>query len=403
MNRKQIGILLVLLVVLGGAGLVLRKRTAQSWSGGGQAVGQKLLGAFDVNAVAQIVIQSGAGELSVIRKDDVWRVRERGDYPANFGTISSVLLKLKDLKVVQTEQVGASQLGRLELLPPGPGSNTATRVELRDTSGKAIKTLLLGKKHMSKASRPSQFGEMDGGFPDGRYVMTDANSGTVAVISDALGDIEPQPQSWVSKEFVKIEKVKSVAAAFPEATNSWKLTRETETGEWKLADATADEKLDANKLYSFGNPFNSAQISDIALGLTPEQSGLTKPTTVTIETFEGIAYVLNSGIQTNADVYVNVSVQADLSKERLPAKDEKPEDKAKLDKEFADNLKKLETKVADESVFAKWTFLLPNWTMEPLLKKRAELLEAKKDEAAAVPPGIPGGIEIPPTPAAPDH
>jgi len=401
MNKKQIRILLVLLIIAGGTVIVFRNRSHQSWSGGGQAVGQKLLGALPVNDVTQIIIQSGTNELSVARKDDIWRVRERGDYPANFGTISSVLLKLKDLKVVQAEQVGASQLGRLELLPPGPGSNTATRVELRDSSGKSIKTLLLGKKHMSKSPRGSQFGDMEGGFPDGRYVMTDASAGNVAVISDALSDLEPQPQSWLSKEFVKIEKVKSVAVRFPEATNSWKLTRETETGEWKLADAAAAEKLDASKLFSFGNPLSSVQISDVAIGLTPEQTGLAKPTTLTIETFDGLTYAVQTGAQTNSDVFVNVMVTANLVKERTPGKDEKPEDKAKLDKEFADNLKKLETKVADESALSKWTYLLPNWTMESLLKKRSELLESKKEETPEDKTTPPGALEIPgivPTP-----
>jgi len=49
--------------------------------------------------------------------------------------------------VVQTEKVGASQLPRLALAT-GQGTNSATSVEFRDASGKAIKTLLLGKPHM---------------------------------------------------------------------------------------------------------------------------------------------------------------------------------------------------------------------------------------------------------------
>lgn len=378
MNKKQIRILLILLIISSGAGIVLRNRNHQSWSGGGQSVGQKLLGTFQVNDVAQIVIQSGTNTLTVARQADIWRVRERSDYPANFATVSSVLLKLRDLKVVQTEQVGASQLARLELLPPGAGSKTATRVELRDSNAKPLKTLLLGKKHMNKSSRPSQFGDMEGGFADGRYVMTDASSGSVAVISDALNDLEAQPQTWLNKEFVKIEKVKSLAVTFAEATNSWKLARDTENGEWKLAGAKETEKLDSGKLFAFNNPLTSAQISDVAIGLTPEQTGLAQPTTLTIETFDGFSYTLHTGRQTNSDVFINVTVSANLPKERAAGKDEKAEDKTKLDKEFADNLKKLETKLTDESALSKWTYLMPNWTFESLLKKRGELLEEKK-------------------------
>ena len=401
MNKKQIGILLVLVVVVGGAGLVLRNRTAKSWSGGGQAVGQKLLGTFDVNGVAQILIQSGTNELSVARKDDVWRVRERGDYPANFQTISSLLLKLKDLKVVQTEQVGASQLGRLELLPAGAGTNTSTRLEFRDSNGKPIKTLLLGKKQMGKSARPSPFGETEGGWPVGRYVLTEPGSGNVAVISDALTDIEPQPAAWLRKDFIKVEKAKSVAAIHSESTNSWKVTRETENGEWKLAEAAAGEKLDANKLYAFNNLLSSATISDVAIGLLPEQTGLAKPTVLTIETFNGLTYTVNVGAQTNSDMFVSLALTASLTKERVSAADEKPEDKAKLDQAFAESLKQLESKVADETAYTKWTYLVPSWTLEQVIKKRAELLETKPSETApdsapavsspeSLLPGLPG-------------
>ena len=43
-----------------------------------------------------------------------------------------------------------------------------------------------------------------------------------------------------------------------------------------------------------------------------------------------------------------VAVTAQLPKERTPGKDEKPEDKARLDKEFKDKQKKLEDKLSQE-------------------------------------------------------
>ena len=98
----------------------------------------------------------GETRLDLVKKDGLWCVRERNDYPANFSEISSFLLKAADLKAAQTEEIGPSQLGRYKLLPPGPATNTAILVELRDQGGKVIKSLLLGKSHMRKAeSRPS--------------------------------------------------------------------------------------------------------------------------------------------------------------------------------------------------------------------------------------------------------
>ena len=76
-----------------------------------------------------------------------------------------------------------------------------------------------------------------------------------------------------------------------------------------------------------------------------------------------------------------MAVNANLPKERVAGKDEKPEDKAKLDKEFADKNKQLEEKLKKEKQFEKWTYLVAKWPFDPLLKNRAELMVEKKEEA----------------------
>jgi hypothetical protein len=392
MNRKQFVILLVLVAVIGGAGLMLYRKQASSWTGGDTSVGKKLLGEFPVNDVAQIVIKQGAGELTLAKQDDLWRVRERDNYAANFSEISGLLLKLKDLKVVQTEKVGPSQLPRLALAT-GQGTNSATTVEFRDTSGKAIKTLLLGKPHMrsgAKSSPMDEFGD-GGGYPDGRYVMVGGASdlprqgasaaGSVAVVSDPLSNVEAKPDSWLNKDFFKVEKVRTVAVTFPNATNSWKLTRETESGEWKLAGAKPGEQLDSGKASGVSNPLSSPNFVDVATGAKLEETGLGKPTTVTLETFDGFNYTVKVGAKTNDNYFLTVAVAANLPPARIPGKDEKAEDKDKLDKEFKEKQKKLEDKLAQEKTFEKWTYLVAGWTVDPLLKERSQLFVEKKDES----------------------
>jgi hypothetical protein len=393
MNKKQFLILVVLVAVLGLWGLSRWRGQNSSYNGGGNAVGQKLLGEFDVNAVAQLAIKQGTNELLLAKKDDVWRVAQRNDYPANFSEISSLLLKLKNLKVVQTEQVGPSQLPRLELA--AGGSNAPTVVEFRDASGKAFKTLTLGKKHMQSGGQNSPMDEMGGGggYPDGRYVQVSGATDSVALISDPLMDVEPAAGRWLSKNFFKVEKPKSISVTFPEATNSWTLTRESETGEWKLADAKAEEKLDSGKSASVTSPFSSPSLNDVALGLTPEQSGLDKPTVIKIATFDGFDYTVKVGAKQADDYLLTVAVTGSFSKERAAVADEKPEDKAKADKEFADNLKRMQEKLATETAFGKWTYQVASWTVDPLLKKRGELLEEKQPAAAEA-----GGNPEPPAP-----
>jgi hypothetical protein len=378
MNRKQLVILLVLVVVLGGAGLVIHNKQNQERQGGDPSAGKKLLGDFPVNDVARITLKQGTNEATLVKKDDLWRVGERNDYPASFTDISDFLLKTRDLKIVQSEQVGASQLGRLELAA-GQGSNSALVVEFDDQHDKPIKTLLLGKKHMKKTSQPSQFGEGDEGWPDGRYVKT-GDSADVAIISNPLDNIEPQPAQWLDKNFFKVEKAKTIAVAFPNATNSWKLTRETESGDWKLADAKADEQLDSAKTSGVSNPFSSPSFADVSTSAKPEEIAAGKPTVVTIDTFDNFSYTVKVGGKTNDDYQLTVAVTAQIPKERTPGKDEKPEDKTKLDKEFKDHQQNLEEKLNQEKGFGKWVYLVSNWVVEPVLKERAQLLVEKKEE-----------------------
>jgi hypothetical protein len=386
MNRKQFIILVVLVVVLGISGLILYQHNQGSWQGSGrQGAALKLLGDLPVNDVAAIVIQGGTNQLDLVKKDNLWRVKERYDYPANFSEISGFLLKALDLKAAQTEEIGASQLGRYKLLPPGPGTNTAVLVELRDQNGKVIKSLLLGKTHMRKSEgRSSPMAEMGDyeGFPDGRYVMVGTGAKTVAVVSDPLSNLEAKPDQWLNKDFFKVEKIRSIAVVFPAATNSWKVSRDTETAsDWKLADAKPDEKLDSSKTSSFSYALNSPSFNDVLSPDTkPEQTGLDKPTVLTLDTFDNFTYTIKVGQKTNDNLPMRVAVAAQIPKERTPGKDEKAEDKARLDKEFKDNQKKLEDKLSQEQAYEKWVYLVSNWTLDSLLKDRAQLLVEKKEE-----------------------
>ena len=389
MNRKQLLILLGLVVVLGIVGLALHKRNQTSWQGSGrQGAASKLLGELPVNDIASIVIKGGTNELDLVRQDNLWRVKQRNDYPANFTEISSFLLKAADLKAVQTEEIGPSQLGRYKLLPPGLATNTAVLLELRDQGGKVIKSLLLGKTHMRKSeAQPSPMGEMGGneGFPDGRYVMVGTGAKTLAVVSDPLSNVEAKPDAWLNKDFFKVEKIRSLAVAYPAATNSWKVTRDTETAtDWKLADAKPEEKLDSSKTSGFSYALGSPSFADVLPADTkPEQVGLDKPTVVTIDTFDNFTYTLKLGQKTNDNLPMVVTVAAQIPKERTPGKDEKPEDKAKLDKEFKDKQKKFEDKLSQEQSYGKWTYLVSNWTVDSLLKERNQLMAEKKDDKTA--------------------
>lgn len=374
MNRKQFIILVVAVALIGAAGWIVHQRGQQSWQSAGESIGGKLLPNFPINDVAQIEIQSGTNALTLARRDNLWRVRQRGDYPADFSKISDLLTKLADLKIVQSEDIGPSELGRFDLLPTGSATNSGTQLAFKDQNGKTLASLLLGKKHMKQPSGGSQFDE---GWPDGRYVKA-GDAKTVAVISDALDNAEPNAPSWLDKDFFKIENPKSVAVTFLEATNSWKLIRASETNDWQLADVKPGEKLDSSKLYEVTSPFGSPSFDDVS----PGAAGLTDASELTAQTFDGFNYTVKIGRKQNDDYPLTLAVAADFPPEPAPAKDAKPADKAKLDADFKARQKTLADKLAKEKQFENWTYSVPAYVVDPLLKPRAELLVETETNAA---------------------
>jgi hypothetical protein len=373
MNRKQLLILLAIVVVLGAAGWIILRNNSNSWHAGGADIGGKLLPGLPVNDIAQVTIKSGDGEVTLARDNNLWRVRERGNYPANFGQISQMLMKFADLKVVQNETFGPSQLGRFQLLPPGPGPDTATAVDFQDQAGKSLGSLLLGKKHLKAAAPNAQMGDMgDDSWPDGRYVMAGAGAREVALISDPLEDVQTKPDQWVSKDFLTVEKPRAIAVQFPVATNSWKLTRASETNDWQLADARPGEKLDASKISGVTSPLSSASFNDVAAPSAAATNG-TGGTVLTVDTFDGFTYVSHIGPKYGDDYPVRFAITASLPV-RTPAKDETPADKARLDKEFAAQQQVLADKLARESALTNWIYQMPAFSLEEILKTRQQLL-----------------------------
>ena len=380
MNQKQLLIIVVVALVLGGIVLQLNKQKSASFQRGERIAGEKLLGDFPVNDVAHITLRQHTGEVNLVRTD-VWTVKERDGYPAHEEEIIEFARKLWNLKAAQSQKIGASQLGRLELLAPDKGgTNSGTLVELKSKDGKLVKSVVLGKKSMRDSGDSSLGG--GGGWPNGRWLYLPDKPGTAYLVSEAFGEIEPKPERWLKKDLFKVEKLKTVSVTHTNSTNSWKLTRELENGVLTLADAKPDEQLDTGKSSQAGNALSYPSFTDVVSAeAKPEETGMDNPVVARLETFDGFSYTVKIGTKTNDDnYYVNTSVSADLPKERTPGKDEKPEDKEKLDKEFKEKISKLDEKLKQEKAFEKWTYLVSKWTVEPLLKERKDLLVEKKEE-----------------------
>ncbi len=420
MKGKQLLIAVLALGILGSIAYFTSDKTLGGDASDKAGIGKTVVTDLDPAKIATIAITDNDATLTLAQIDKKWTVTERDGFAAKFDDIQKLVTSAVSLKSLRQIRASKKQHGRFELLDPADSDeNTGTRVEFKDAQGRVLKRLLLGKKGSanSGANAGSPFGSSD----NQRYVLANGKVTVVAIdYSSALNDVSADPADWLAKDdFFKVEKIKSITITQPNEADSWTLTHIKEGDDMALSDAKPEEKLDSSKGNSAGRVLGSPSFDDIASkSAKPEETGMDKAVTATIDTFEGYNYVVKmakkddehymslaaSGTRlAQADETAARTPQPDESNPRTQAKDEKPEDAERLDKEhnaalakriadrdkahaesqaklreernntFADNLAKL-------AKLEGWTFKVSSYTFDAIYKTRAEMMEEKKEE-----------------------
>ena len=377
MNRKQFLWLILAVVVLGGVGLAMIWQDITAYRDSGAKIGAHLLPQMKVGDVAKLRLQDANSEVTLAVKDKVWRVEQRGGYPADFSEISGLILKLLDAKVVQSEAVGASLHGRLDLLAPdksgksGAKEGTGTLVELSDAAGKTLVSMVLGKVSLKKDPMNPLPNAKDG-VPAGRHVLVAGKGDNVFVVGDPLEKAVAQPGAWLAKDFFKVDRIKTLQIA-GDTASSWKITRDEEWGQWKFV--AGGGQLNPSAAVSANNALSALSFSDVILD---DKTGTENVITVTAETFDNLTYIIKLAPHADGDYVLRYSVAGEPPKTRKPELNgktaEKAEDAAKRDKEFAETRQRLAARVMLEQARSQWAYVVPGKQVGPLLLKREQMV-----------------------------
>lgn len=396
MTRKQFLILLAALVVLGAAGLALVWQDIASYRASGAKIGAKLLPSLKIADVAEIRLQDSKNQVTLVRKEKTWVVQERGGYPASFQEISDLMIKLVELKVTQSEQVGASLWPRVELADPGKGGGagtgkdgagmgkdgasavkegTGTLVEFKDAAGKPLARLVLGRKVLKKDPMNPLPAAKDG-VPAGRYVRVDGAGDTVIVVSDPLEKAVASPGRWLTKEFIKLDRIRTLAVGPEGGAPRWKIARNEEWGQWRFA--AGGGELHPSAAVTAVNKLGQLSFRDVVID--PKSVATDKPLVAVAETFDNLVYTLKLAKQAKGDDFlVTFTLTGEPPKTRVPEKGEKPQDKERNDKAFAESLMRLEGRVAVEKVLSQWAYAVDQAELEPLLRARSDMVIQRQE------------------------
>jgi hypothetical protein len=350
MNARFTAILLVLLAVLGGGALLYQQQERARRPDNVGTLGRALFKDLKVADIAAIRIVEPKATLTVQRKDEGWVIAERADFPADLAKVREFVLKVIGLKVGQSEPLGEKDRARLNLDASG------TSVQFIGADGKTLGTLIVGKKYFKR-----EIDNPEKATPDGRFVGLPDEAGTAFLVGDPLTQATVKTAEWIDRSSFQVEKVKTLQVRYP-GGGGWRIERPADNAEWKLAGATAGEKLDISRANAASYSLSLLELADVAAKDAPD-TGLDEPVLIDASTLDGLTYAIKVGKLAGDNYHLTFNSSGTV----------------KTDDNDAERAKRLEARLPREKLLSQHVLLIPKSKLEDTLKKRAELLE-KRDE-----------------------
>jgi Domain of unknown function (DUF4340) len=381
MKKSHLLSLVLVALVVGLAGLYLEISQSSRWNESQPA--QAVFPNLPVNDISKIEIRSATANVTLEKKNNRWTVAERDNYPADFSKIQDLIRVLWQLKPGQEMQIGPSQLGRLNVLAPGKGATAGIEIALKGDKDNEIASLIIGKSvDRSDGAR--------GAGTSGRFVYNPAVKDRVYLVSESFFSVDPVTVGqWLDKTFITpgalIEVVQSPWSNNP----GWKITRKDAKANWQLEGLQPGETLD--KTFTEGLSSFSPTFVDVRpQSESSNETGLNEPFKVTLKTVDGFTYNLLLGKEGPEKArYLQLNVSADLPTARTPEPNENANDKKARDEEFDKRTAKLKEQLQTEQQFEKWVYLVPGYSVQPLLKRRDEIVTKPSPSPSPTPVSTP--------------
>ena len=366
MKKHHLLLLLAVAIIVGLAGAFLEISQSARWNDA--KTNRTIFQNLPINDITKIRIQSAPANVTLEKKGDQWGVAERDGYPADFNKIRDLIKTLWELKAGQEMQVGPSQLGRLKLIPPGQGTETGIAIDLKGEQEKEIASLIIGKSvdrnNTTTASAAA-----------GRFVYNPTVKERVYLVSESFYGIDPvSVGSWLDKTFITPGELEEIDQAPWSNNPGWRIVRKDPKADWQLEGLQAGENLE--KAFSQSFSTFAPTFTDVRpVSVSPDESGLADPFKINLKTFDGFTYHFLLGKQgPDKTRYLQLSVSADQPSNRTPGPNENAEEKKKKDEEFDKNAASFKERLDREKRFEKWVYLVPDWNVEPMMKRRDEIL-----------------------------
>ncbi|MGB1260422.1 MAG: DUF4340 domain-containing protein, partial [Akkermansiaceae bacterium] len=373
--------------------------------------GDKIFSSFPVENIATITLTQGEDSTQIVRTSQhEWGVANRENYPPDYELLKNLLGALHALKVTQGYPAKEENFGRFGLLESSETvGEQGLRITIKAKDGSTIADVMFGKYNGT-------------GQAAGRYMRSYADTSGVYAVGETFPGVAATPESWLDKDFIKVEQLQSIAVSAPADPSfaAWKVSRSAVTGptaQFKLDGMSEKETMKLTSTTELRSLFGYVAFQDVLDAKTVQETShpdAKLKRIATLTTMDGLTYTLTYWPQkakpkkegdpepdprlpeVKPSYLVTLTTTANIQQKRTAAAGEKPEISKQLDAQFAAAKKATEAKLAAAKAFEGRTFKVSHSTIAPLEKKRSDFVKTVRPSVTSPPVRVPGSQSPPP-------
>jgi len=401
MNTKSLVWLgAVTLVIAGVAAMTLERREA---SERGSQETQKLFPDLSrsVNDVAAITIKKKDGEFTLQKSGEKWGLAEKQGYPVDMEPVRKTLIGLTEATLVEAKTSDKERYAKLGVQDPGAtaapetaaadvtgttgaaatraangAESSSTLVTLKDSSGKAIASLIVGKPHEGKS------------FGTNEVYVRRAGEAQSWLAKAAL-ELKDKNVDWLDKKIleVKRDRIRAVDVKHPDGEVVHVERDKPEDTNFTLANIPEGKELTFPTAASgMSSSLEWLNLDDVVPASEVDFKA-TPPVVCRFSTFDGLTITVTTK-EDKDKTYARFEAAYEPPPEVAGPKPEEKKDESadkkddkKPEKKSPDEVKK---EVAELNArLSPWVYVIPSYNKATFTKHMADLV---KDKAPPPPP-----------------
>ncbi len=349
------------------AAVVLAALAVWAWSldqGGGdlpEGAGETAFPALAerLNDVDRVAVEADGGGFTLEKKGGEWFVAEWGGFPATFDTVKQTVVGVSQLVLDEPKTKRPDKWSQLGVDDPGPG-RASLRLEM-SAGGEVVADVVVGRMKGRDAVYIRENGAEQSWLADGR-------------VSPAR-----VPSGWVDAEILRLpaDRMQRVVVTHPDGEHVTIRRTGDDSTDWELRELDLGQELvSPGLLTSLAGALTRLALEAV---VPPGDVDEAAPewTVTRYETKDGIAIDVRTA-------EVDGKTVARLRAEALPREDPAEGDDADGGADDERPPGEIAAEVADlNGRIATWTYVLPSWKLQSLVKRLDDLVQPTEPEEAA--------------------